>query len=96
MSGHRSTFCDTAAVPPGAEALLARIGAICDHFERHDRGRVGAVLWHRSLVVNNKHVEWVEGDAWSRKMVGCAISRSIDVRTATAAMKAAIRNRAPS
>ncbi len=34
-------------------------------------------------------------DAWSRKVVGYAISRSIDARIAVAALKAAIRNRAP-
>ena len=34
-------------------------------------------------------------DAWSRKMVGYAISRSMDARIAVAALKAAIRNRAP-
>ena len=31
-------------------------------------------------------------DAWSRKMVGYAISRSMDARIAVAALKAAIRN----
>jgi putative transposase len=34
-------------------------------------------------------------DAWSRKAVGYAISRSMDARIAVAALKAAIRNRAP-
>jgi putative transposase len=34
-------------------------------------------------------------DAWSRKVVGYAISRSMDARIAVAALKAAIRNRAP-
>jgi len=34
-------------------------------------------------------------DAWSRKVVGDAISRSMDARIAVAALKAAIRNRAP-
>jgi putative transposase len=34
-------------------------------------------------------------DAWSRKVVGYAISRSLDARIAVAALKAAIRNRAP-
>ncbi len=34
-------------------------------------------------------------DAWSRKVVGSAISRSIDARIAVAALKAATRNRAP-
>ena len=34
-------------------------------------------------------------DAWSRKVVGYAISRSMDARIAIAALKAAIRNRAP-
>ena len=34
-------------------------------------------------------------DAWSRKVVGYAISRSVDARIAVAALKAAIRNRAP-
>jgi transposase InsO family protein len=34
-------------------------------------------------------------DAWSRKVVGYAISRSMDDRIAVAALKAAIRNRAP-
>ncbi len=32
-------------------------------------------------------------DAWSRKVVGYAISRSMDARIAVAALKAAIRNR---
>jgi putative transposase len=32
-------------------------------------------------------------DAWSRKVVGCAISRSMDARIAVAALKAAIRSR---
>jgi putative transposase len=34
-------------------------------------------------------------DAWSRKVVGYAISRSMDARIAVATLKAAIRNRAP-
>ena len=34
-------------------------------------------------------------DAWSRKVVGYAISRSMDARIAVAALKAAIRNREP-
>ncbi len=34
-------------------------------------------------------------DAWSRRVVGYAISRSIDARLALAALKAAIRNRRP-
>ena len=34
-------------------------------------------------------------DAWSRKVVGYAISRSMDARIAVAALKVAIRNRAP-
>jgi putative transposase len=34
-------------------------------------------------------------DAWSRKVVGYAISRSMDARIAIAALKAAIRNRIP-
>jgi putative transposase len=34
-------------------------------------------------------------DAWSREVVGYAISRSMDARIAVAAVKAAIRNRAP-
>lgn len=34
-------------------------------------------------------------DAWSRKVVGYAISRSLDARIAVAALKAAIRGRAP-
>jgi putative transposase len=33
-------------------------------------------------------------DAWSRKVTGYAISRSMDARIAVAALKAAIRNRA--
>ena len=35
-------------------------------------------------------------DAWSRKVVGYAISRSMDARIAVAALKAAIRSRTPS
>ena len=34
-------------------------------------------------------------DAWSRKVVGYAISRSIDAKLAAAALKAAIRARQP-
>ena len=34
-------------------------------------------------------------DAWSRRVVGYAISRSIDARLAVAALKAAIRSRQP-
>ena len=34
-------------------------------------------------------------DAWSRKVVGYAISRSMDARIAVAALKAALRNREP-
>ena len=34
-------------------------------------------------------------DAWSRKVVGYAVSRSMDARIAVAALKAAIRGRAP-
>ncbi len=35
-------------------------------------------------------------DAWSRKVVGYAISRSMDVRIAMAALKAALKSRYPS
>ena len=34
-------------------------------------------------------------DAWSRKVVGYAISRSMDARVAMAALKAAVHSRAP-
>jgi len=34
-------------------------------------------------------------DAWSRRVVGYAISRSIDARLAIAALKSAIRDRYP-
>jgi len=34
-------------------------------------------------------------DAWSRRVVGYAISRSIDARLATAALKSAVRSRSP-
>ena len=34
-------------------------------------------------------------DAWSRRVVGCAISRSIDARLAMAALNAAVRSREP-
>ena len=34
-------------------------------------------------------------DAWSRKVVGYAISRSMDARIAVASLRAAIRNRTP-
>jgi putative transposase len=34
-------------------------------------------------------------DAWSRRVIGYAISRSIDARVAVAALKAAIRVRQP-
>ena len=34
-------------------------------------------------------------DAWSRKVVGYALSRNIDARLTTGALKAAIRNRQP-
>jgi putative transposase len=34
-------------------------------------------------------------DAWSRRVIGYAISRSIDARVAVAALKAAIRIRQP-
>ena len=34
-------------------------------------------------------------DAWSRKVVGYAISRSMDARIAVAPLKAAIRGRSP-
>lgn len=34
-------------------------------------------------------------DAWSRKVAGYAISRSIDARIAVAALKAAVRGRSP-
>ena len=34
-------------------------------------------------------------DAWSRRVVGYAISRSMDARIAVAALKAAIRGRQP-
>jgi len=34
-------------------------------------------------------------DAWSRRVVGCAISRSIDARLTIAALKSAIERRNP-
>ena len=151
----RSTFYDTAAIPLDAEALLSRIGAICDEFEWYGYRRVGAALRHEGVVVNGKKLRrltrehglqprrqrrfvvttdgdhggpifpdltkdlvpdrpnqlWVADltyvaipgcfvylaavlDAWSRKVVDYAISRSRDARIAVVA-KAAIRNRAP-
>ena len=152
----RSTFYDASPAPLDADAVLVRIGAICDEFECYGYRRVGAALRQQGVVVNGKKLRrlmrenglqpkrrrryvvttdsdhagpiypdlakdvlpdhpnqlWVADltyvaipggfvylaailDAWSRKVVGYAISRSMDARIAVAALKAAIRNRAP-
>ena len=54
MGLSRSTFYDAALVALDADGLLARIGAICDEFECYGYRRVGAVLRHEGVVVNNK------------------------------------------
>jgi len=156
MGLSRSTFYDTAPVPLDVDELVARIGAICDEFERYGYRRVGAALRHQGVVVNGKKLRrlmrehglqpkrrrrhvvttdsdhaglvypdlakdlvldrpnqlWVADltyvaipggfvylaailDAWSRKVIGYAISRSMDARIAVAALKAAIRSRNP-
>lgn len=156
MGLSRSTFYDSPSAPTDADALLARIGAICDAFECYGYRRVGATLRHQGIVVNGKKLRkimrehdlqpkrrrryvvttdsdhdgpifpdlaknttldgpnqlWVADltyvsiaggfvylaailDAWSRKVVGYAISRSMDARIAVAALKAAIRSRGP-
>ena len=156
MGLSRSTFHDITTAPPDAEGVLARIGAVCDEFERYGCRRVGAALRHQGVAVNGKKLRRlmrehdlrpkrrrrrvvttdsnhagpvcpdlakdvvpdrpnqlraadlayvaISGgfvhlaailDAWSRRVVGRAISRSMDARTAVAALKAAIRNRAP-
>ena len=41
-------------VPLEPDALLARIGAICDEFECYGYRRDGAALRHRGVVVNGK------------------------------------------
>ncbi len=152
----RSTFYDAAPAAPGADEVLARIGAICDEFECYGYRRVGAALRHQGIVVNAKKLRrlmrehdfqpkrrrryvvttnsdhagpifpdlakavvpdrpnqvWVADltyvaipggfvylaailDAWSRRVVGYAISRSMDARIAVAALKAAIKSRHP-
>ena len=152
----RSTFYDASAATLPDDAILARIGTICDEFECYGYRRVGAALRHQGVVVNGKKLRrlmrehdlqpkqrrryvvttdsdhagpiypdlakdvvpnrpnqlWVADltyvaipggfvylaailDAWSRKVVGYAISRSMDARIAVAALKAAIRNRQP-
>ena len=50
----RSTFYDTSPVSLDADALLARIGVICDEFECYGYRRVGAALRHQGVVVNGK------------------------------------------
>jgi putative transposase len=152
----RSTFYDVSPALLAPDALLARIGTICDEFECHGYRRVGAALRHQGVVVNGKKLRrlmrehdlqpkqrrryvvttdsnhagpifpdlskglvperpnqmWVADltyvaiptgfvylaailDAWSRKVVGYAISRSMDARIAVAALKSAIRSRVP-
>jgi putative transposase len=154
MGVSRSTFYDAPSAPTDADALLARIGTICDAFECYGYRRVGAALRHQGVVVNGKKLRrimrehdlqpkrrrryvvttdsdhdgpifpdlaknavldgpnqlWVADltyvsipsgfvylaailDAWSRKVVGYAISRSMDARIAVAALKAAIKSR---
>ena len=51
MGLSRSTFYDTAAIPLDAEALLSRIGAICDEFECYGYRRVGAALRHEGVMI---------------------------------------------
>ena len=56
-----------------------------------------------SMMLNGPNQLWVANfaylavilDAWSRRVVGCAISRSIDARVTAAALKAAIHARDP-
>jgi putative transposase len=47
----RSTFYDVPPVPLEPDALLTRIGAICDEFECYGYRRVGAALRHQGVVV---------------------------------------------
>lgn len=50
----RSTFYDPAPATLDADAVLTRIGAICDEFECYGYRRVGAALRHQGIVVNGK------------------------------------------
>lgn len=50
----RSTFYDPAPATLDADAVLLRIGAICDEFECYGYRRVGAALRHQGIVVNGK------------------------------------------
>lgn len=54
MGLSRSTFYDMPAIPLDTEALLTRIGAVCDEFECYGYRRVGAALRHDGVVVNSK------------------------------------------
>ena len=50
----RSTFYDVSPALLAPDALLARIGTICDEFECYEYRRVGAALRHQGMVVNGK------------------------------------------
>ena len=71
-----------------AEKPIALLQSYCDEFEAYGYRRVGAELRHRGMVVNSK-----KNSSMSRRIIGYAISRSIDARVAVAALKAAIRVR---
>ena len=98
----RSTYYDAPRRAADDTALVEAMAAICDAFEAYGWRRVQAALRQQGWRVN--HDVAVMGgfvyvaiilDAWSRRVVGYALSRSIDARLTVAALRAAIERRRP-
>jgi len=98
----RSTYYDAPRRAADDTALVEAMAAICDAFEAYGWRRVQAALRQQGWRVNHDFA--VMGgfvyvaiilDAWSRRVVGYALSRSIDARLTVAALRAAIERRRP-
>ena len=96
----RSIYYDAPRRAADDTALVEAMAAICDAFEAYGWRRVQAALRQQGWRVNH-NVAVMGGfvyvaiilDAWSRRVVGYALSRSIDARLTVAALRAAIERR---
>ena len=97
----RSTFYDTPDAGARDLTIIAEITALSDLPQSREEHEIG---WSEPAVGSRHHLVTIATgfvylaailDAWSRRVVGYAISRSIDARLAVAALKAAISARNP-
>ena len=88
----RSTYYGACPADRDAESLTL-IEAICAEFEAYGYRRV-ADITYVAIATGFVYIAAIL-DAWSRRVVGYAISRSVDARLTIAALNAAVRSRAP-